>query len=116
MRRNSRDLITRKSGCRRVIKIGMGINSTISISKTIKITARRKNRMENGVRAERVGSNPHSNGDNFSRFLTVRVREEVIHAIINTREGIKIAVMDDSRIRFIYQKFKNSLMIKSHML
>lgn len=99
-----------------VIRIGIGISSTISISNTMKITASKKNRMENGVRAERVGSNPHSNGDSFSRFLTVRVREDVNHAIINTREGIKIAVIDDSRIRFIYQKFKNSLMIKSHML
>lgn len=99
-----------------VIRIGIGISSTISMSNTMKITASKKNRMENGVRAERVGSNPHSNGDSFSRFLTVRVREDVNHAIINTREGIKIAVIDDSRIRFIYQKFKNSLMIKSHML
>lgn len=30
---------------------GVGIKRTISISKTIKIIARRKNRMENGVRA-----------------------------------------------------------------
>lgn len=102
MRRNSRDLITRKSGCRRVIKMGIGINSTISISNTIKITASRKNRMENGVRAERVGSKPHSKGDSFSRFLTVSVRVDVIHAIINTREGIKIAVIDDNKIRFIF--------------
>jgi len=33
------------------VKIGRGINSTISMSNTIKIIARRKNRMENGTRA-----------------------------------------------------------------
>jgi hypothetical protein len=32
-------------------RIGIGINSTISISNTIKIIAKRKNRMENGIRA-----------------------------------------------------------------
>jgi hypothetical protein len=30
---------------------GVGIRSTISISNTIKIMARRKNRIENGIRA-----------------------------------------------------------------
>lgn len=86
------------------------------MSNTMKITASKKNRIENGVRAERDGSKPHSNGDNFSRFLRVVVRDEVIHAIINTKRGIMIAVIEDSRIKFIYQKFINSLMIKSHML
>jgi prefoldin subunit 5 len=34
-----------------IVKIGIGIRSTISISKTIKIIANKKNRMENGIRA-----------------------------------------------------------------
>ena len=34
--------------------------------------AKRKNRRENGSRADLIGSNPHSNGDLFSRFLFVR--------------------------------------------
>lgn len=46
---------------------GVGIRRTISISNTIKIIARRKNRIENGVRALWCGSNPHSNGEDFSR-------------------------------------------------
>jgi len=46
---------------------GIGRRRTISISKTRKITARRKNRREKGIRAEFFGSNPHSNGDSFSR-------------------------------------------------
>jgi len=51
-------------------RIGIGINKTISMSNTMKITARRKNRIENGIRADRSGSNPHSNGDSFSRLLS----------------------------------------------
>lgn len=47
--------------------MGRGINKTISISKTIKIIANRKNRIENGTRALWFGSNPHSNGEDFSR-------------------------------------------------
>ena len=34
--------------------------------------AKRKNRRENGSRADLIGSNPHSNGDLFSRSLFVR--------------------------------------------
>jgi len=33
------------------VRMGIGIKSTISISKTMKIIARRKNRIENGIRA-----------------------------------------------------------------
>ena len=45
---------------------GIGIIRTISMSKMIKMMPRRKNRKENGIRAEFLGSNPHSNGTNFS--------------------------------------------------
>lgn len=37
------------------------------MSNTRKITANKKNREENGIRALRDGSNPHSNADVFSR-------------------------------------------------
>jgi hypothetical protein len=50
-----------------VMVIGIGSNSAISTSKIMKITAIRKNRDENGSRAEFLGSNPHSKGDLFSR-------------------------------------------------
>ncbi len=46
-------------------RIGNGIRSTISMSNTIKIMANRKNRIENGTRALWLGSNPHSNGEDF---------------------------------------------------
>ena len=49
--------------------IGRGVKRAISISKTRKITASKKNRREKGIRAEFLGSNPHSKGVNFSRVL-----------------------------------------------
>jgi len=49
--------------------IGIGRSNTISISKTKKMTANKKNRKENGIRAFFLGSNPHSKGENFSRSL-----------------------------------------------
>ena len=50
-----------------VMVIGMGNSKVISTSKIMKITASRKNRDEKGSRAEFSGSNPHLNGDLFSR-------------------------------------------------
>lgn len=47
--------------------MGRGKRKAISISKIKKITASKKNRSENGVRAEFFGSNPHSYGESFSR-------------------------------------------------
>jgi hypothetical protein len=47
--------------------IGIGRSKAISTSKIMKITAIRKNRDENGSRAEFFGSNPQSNGELFSR-------------------------------------------------
>jgi len=76
-----------------IVKIGIGINSTISMSKTIKIIANRKNRKENGIRALWLGSNPHSNGEDFSRLEIDRI--EVIHAIKNTMNGRIIAIDED---------------------
>lgn len=52
--------------------MGVGISRTISISNTRKITARRKNRVENGIRAVFLGSNPHSKGVDFSRSFIER--------------------------------------------
>lgn len=46
----------------------IGINNAISMSKIKKIIVIKKNRNENGIREEEMGSNPHSNGDIFSKF------------------------------------------------
>ena len=48
-----------------------GRSSVISTSKIRKITAIKKNRSENGVRADPLGSKPHSKGEFFSRSLIV---------------------------------------------
>lgn len=54
-------------GWDRDIITGAGRISVISTSKIRKITAIKKNRSENGRRLGLLGSNPHSNGDGFSR-------------------------------------------------
>lgn len=64
---------------------GLGINKTISMSNTKKITARRKNRIENGIRALFLGSNPHSKGEHFSRSSVER--NVIIKAIDKTKIG-----------------------------
>lgn len=48
---------------------GIGIIRVISTSKIRKITAVKKNCIENGAREKNWGLNPHSKGDNFSRSL-----------------------------------------------
>jgi hypothetical protein len=47
----------------------IGKINAISTSKIKKIIAIKKNRIENGVREELKGLNPHSNGDIFSRLV-----------------------------------------------
>jgi hypothetical protein len=81
-------------------KIGIGISNTISISKTIKIIANKKNRIENGIRALWLGSKPHSKGDDFSRFEIDRMA--VIQAISNTSDGRAIATVAEVSINVIY--------------
>ena len=76
------------------------------MSKTIKMIARRKNRRENGRRAEWFGSKPHSNGDNFSRSMEERI--DVSRTIKIIMDGISmeiIKVIDMSNIcpqRFMF--------------
>jgi len=67
------------------------------MSNTMKIIARRKNRIENGIRAVWLGSNPHSNGDVFSRVVWVG-RDDKIHARANTNIGRIIATVEEINI------------------
>ena len=76
---------------------GRGRIRAISMSKTRKMTASRKNRRENGIRAELLGSNPHSKGESFSRSWGDR--EARIQAAVNTRGGNKIAMIENVRAR-----------------
>lgn len=57
------------------------------------MTANKKNRVENGARAVLIGSNPHSNGDVFSRSFDDRIDIKVAD-IISKLEIIK-HVIDD---------------------
>ena len=69
-----------------------GRSSVISTSKIRKITAIRKNRSEKGIRADPLGSNPHSKGEFFSRSLIV---------FFDRREEIIISALAIMRIRAI---------------
>jgi hypothetical protein len=78
---------------------GIGMRRTISISNTIKIIANKKNRVENGIRAALLGSNPHSNGEDFSRSTIDR--DDKIKAVIRTAIGSNMAISVNIKARFI---------------
>lgn len=69
-----------------IVKIN-GINNVISTSKIKKITAIKKNWIENGSRLDLLGSNPHSKGLLFSRSINVFL--EIIEANIIIIKEIK---------------------------
>ena len=73
------------------------------MSKTMKIIASMKNRIENGIRALFLGSNPHSNGDVFSRSFVVRILS--IFANKNTTEAIVPASRNEIIGIYITQKY-----------
>ena len=54
-----------------IIPATKGINRATSTSKIRNKTANKKNRSEKGRRPDSLGSNPHSNGLNFSKERTV---------------------------------------------
>lgn len=62
-----------------------------------------KNRNENGIRALFFGSNPHSNGDVFSRSLFVRILSTF--ATKNTAVAIVAANNDAIKGIYITQKY-----------
>ena len=66
-----------------------GIRRTISISKTRKIIVRRKKRIENGIRADFIGSKPHSKGESLSR--SIDERWEIISEASRTKVGTTVA-------------------------
>jgi hypothetical protein len=75
--------------------IVMGRSSAISTSKIRKMTAMRKNRSEKGSRADLLGSNPHSNGDLFSRssIFFFDSREVIIITIIVSVSAAAAAIV-----------------------
>jgi len=83
----------------RIMRAGKGIRRTISMSNTMKITANRKNRRENGIRALWLGSNPHSKEVFFSRSGFARMK--ILHASRRSSSGTIIAVVEEARSSFI---------------
>lgn len=63
----------------------IGINNAISISKIKKIIVIIKNRNENGIRLKKIGLNPHSKGDIFSKFI-LNFIEIIIEILIINNE------------------------------
>lgn len=63
----------------------------------------RKNRREKGRREELLGSNPHSNGEAFSRS-TIVFLESTDARIITTDEIIKMIDIINNIERIIYTK------------
>lgn len=91
-----------------IIVIGMGSSSAISTSKIIKITAIKKNRDEKGNRAEFFGSNPHSNGDLFSRSSVIFLEISVVKIMI-AADSRMASVAVAEIISIIYLAFTNFL-------
>jgi hypothetical protein len=78
----------------RVIVIGS--SKAISTSKIRKITAIKKNRSENGSRADLLGSSPHSNGELFSRssIIFFEIKEVMIIMImVSVKASVAIKVV-----------------------
>ena len=73
-----------------------GNSRVISTSKIKKITAIKKNRSENGHRADPFGSNPHSNGEFFSRSVILFF--DNIEEIVISIAVIIIVIKEEYRI------------------
>lgn len=98
-----------------IMVIGIGNSSAISTSKIMKITAIRKNRDENGSRAEFFGSNPHSNGDLFSRSSLIFFEIKVVNTMMaadNKMVTVAVVIV----ISIIYLVFHKFLDWKSSIL
>lgn len=86
-----------------LIITGRGRRRVISTSKIKKITAIKKNRSENGSRADPLGSNPHSKGVAFSRSRMVffdRIEAIVITIILI----IRVSEMISERVMITFSE------------
>nr|ADD37176.1 NADH dehydrogenase subunit 3 [Platevindex mortoni]UZH97748.1 NADH dehydrogenase subunit 3 [Platevindex mortoni] len=71
MSKKMNKLLVKKSDLPLTIMVKTGNSSAISTSKMSNSTTKTKNRVEKGVRLALSGSNPHSNGVNFSSELEI---------------------------------------------
>jgi hypothetical protein len=86
----------------------IGMRRAISTSKIKKIIAIRKKLMENGMRENLFGSNPHSNGEFFSRSKNLfldRIVDRII--IIVDRINVIILIINLIFITYIISKSFN---------
>lgn len=74
---------------------GSGSRSAISKSNSRNRMATRKNRIENGSRADPKGSKPHSYGDSFSEsgFVWASQRFNVIRIALRVRDSASMKVI-----------------------
>lgn len=77
----------------------MGKIKAISTSKIKKITVIRKKWREKGIRAEDLGSNPHSKGEHFSRSINDFLDRIIDRNIIIFE--IIIIIIDTKKIKII---------------
>lgn len=92
-----------------------GRSRVISTSKIRKITAIKKNCREKGIRAEDLGSNPHSNGDLFSRSINVFF-EIIVASIIMIILIVKVSTTSIVVNRIIYTNLIRSFDWKSNII
>lgn len=93
----------------------MGKINAISTSKIKKIIVIRKKCKENGIRAIDLGSNPHSNGEHFSRSMNDFF--EIIKEIIIKILAIIITIINNINIKkIIYIKIIKLFDWKSNIL
>ena len=90
-----------------IMVIGIGNNSAISTSKIMEITAIKKIRDENYSRADFFSSNPHSNGNLFSRTSLIFFENNVVNSIIAIdNEIVTVAVVLIINITYlVFHKF-----------
>jgi hypothetical protein len=87
----------------------------ISTSKIKKIIVIRKNRIENGIREEFIGSNPHSKGEHFSRSFVVFLEREEAKSI--TIDAMSITIKDIiDKLKITYTKIFRPYDWKSNIL
>ena len=86
----------------------------ISTSKIRKIIAIKKNRSENGSRADPWGSNPHSKGEFFSRSVIVFLAR-IEDRSITTLAKMKVTIMVRKIIMIILSNCLLGLSVGSRM-
>lgn len=93
----------------------IGKIKAISTSKIKKIIVIKKNCIENGIRELVNGSNPHSNGEVFSRSL-IDFLDKIEVIIMTIIEIIKIIILIKKINKIIYTKIIRLYGWKPHIL